>query len=123
MMRHFFGGRLTERVLFSGERFAPEQALALGLVDEVEPDKLIDRALAQARLLAGKPAGGYRRLKRYSRQALAARMHALDDAHLDELVDQWFSEETQRLVTAAVQRMSKPAAAPAAEESSSAASA
>ena len=115
MMRLFFGGRLTERVLFTGERFAPEQALALGLVDEVvEPDKLIDRALGQARLLAGKPAGGYRRLKRYSRQALAARMHALDDAHLDELVDQWFSEETQRLVTAAVQRMAKPATAPAA---------
>jgi len=115
MMRHFFGGRLSERVLFSGERLAPEQALALGLVDEiVEPDRLIERALAQARLLASKPAGGYRRLKRYSRQALAARMHALDDAHLDELVDQWFSEETQRLVTAAVQRMSKLATAPAA---------
>ena len=115
MMRHFFGGRLSERVLFCGERFAPEQALALGLVDEVvEPDQLMERALAQARLLASKPAGGYRRLKRYSRQALAARMHALDDAHLDELVDQWFSEETQRLVTAAVQRMGKPATAPAA---------
>ena len=48
------------------------------------------------------------------RQALAARMHALDDAHVDELVDQWFSEETQRLVTAAVQRLSKLATAPAA---------
>ena len=115
MMRHFFGGRLTERVLFSGERFAPEQALALGLVDEVaDPNKLMDRALEQAHLLAGKPAGGYRRLKRYSRTALAARMHTLDDAHLDELVDQWFSEETQRLVTAAVQRMKKAAPAPAA---------
>ena len=115
MMRHFFGGRLSERVLFCGERFAPEQALALGLVDEVvEPEQLMKQALAQARLLASKPAGGYRRLKRYSRQALAARMHALDDAHLDELVDQWFSEETQRLVTAAVQRVGKPATAPAA---------
>lgn len=38
-------------------------------------------------------------------------MHALDDAHLDELVDRWFSKETQRLVEAAVQRMTKPAAA------------
>ena len=112
MMRHVLGGRLTERVLMSGERFSPEQALALGLVDEVvEPERLMDRALEQARALAAKPAGGYRRLKRYARQALAARMHTLDEAHLDELVDQWFSEETQRLVTAAVQRMSKPAVA------------
>jgi enoyl-CoA hydratase/carnithine racemase len=112
MLRHFFDGRVAERVLFSGERFSPESALALGLVDElVEPERLMERTLEWARLLACKPMGGYRRLKRYSRQALAARMHALDDAHLDELVDQWFSEETQRLVGAAVQRMRKPAIA------------
>jgi enoyl-CoA hydratase/carnithine racemase len=114
MLRHFLGGRVAERVLFSRERFTPERAFELGLLDEVvEPDKLMQRACEQARSLASKPAGGYRRLKRYSRQALAARMHALDDAHLDELVDQWFSEETQRLVGAAVQRMKKPAAATA----------
>jgi len=112
MLQHFFGGRVAERVLLSGERFSPEAALALGLVDEVvEPEQLMDRAFEQARLLAGKPSAGYRRLKRYARQGLAARMHALDDAHLDELVDQWFSEETQRLVELAVQRMKKPAAA------------
>ena len=112
MLRHFLGGRVAERVLFSGERFTPENALSLGLVEElVEPAQLMDRALAQARSLAQKPTAGYRRLKRYSREALAARMHALDDAHLDELVEQWFSEETQRLVVAAVQRMQKPAAA------------
>jgi Delta3-Delta2-enoyl-CoA isomerase len=114
MVSHVLGARIAERVLFSGERFSPESALALGLVDDiVEPELLMERALEHARLLANKPAGGYRRLKRYSRQALAARMHALDDAHLDELVDQWFSEETQRLVGAAVQRMRKSAAAPA----------
>jgi Delta3-Delta2-enoyl-CoA isomerase len=112
MLRHFLGGRIAERVLFSGERFTPESALSLGLVEEVvEPTQLMDRACAQARALAQKPAAGYRRLKRYSREALVARMHALDDAHLDELVEQWFSDETQRLVHAAVQRMKKPVAA------------
>ena len=112
MLRHFLGGRIAERVLFSGERFTPANALSLGLVEElVEPTELMDRAFAQARALARKPAAGYERLKRYSREALAARMHALDDAHLDELVEQWFSEETQRLVEVAVQRISKPAAA------------
>lgn len=112
MLRHFLGGRNAERVLFSGERFTPENALFLGLVEElVEPAQVMDRALAQARSLAQKPSADYRRLKRYSREALAARMHALNDAHLDELVDQWFSEDTQRLVEAAVQRMRKPAAA------------
>jgi len=112
MLRHFLGARVAERVLFSGARFSTEEALALGLVDElVEGEKLLDRAIEKARLLAGKPAGGYRRLKRYSRHALAERMEALDAAHLDDLVDQWFSEETQQLVDAAVRRMKKPAAA------------
>jgi enoyl-CoA hydratase/carnithine racemase len=112
MIRHFVGGRVTERMLFSGERFTPERALALGLVEElVEPERLMERALESARLLGGKPADGYRRLKGYSRQALAERMRTLDTANLDGLVGQWFSEETQRLVTAAVERMTKPTAA------------
>jgi 3,2-trans-enoyl-CoA isomerase len=112
MIRHFLGGHVAERVLFSGERFTPERALALGLVDEVvEPERLMDRALEQARLLGGKPAGGYRRLKRHARQALTERMLTLDAAQLDDLVEQWFSEETQHLVGIAVQRMTKPAAA------------
>lgn len=77
----------------------------------VEPDEPMECALAEAGVLAGKPAGGYRRVKRFSRLALAARMHVLDDAHLDELADQRFSEETQRLVTVAVERVKKSAAA------------
>jgi len=114
MLRHFLGGHVAERVLFPGARFSTEAAVALGLVDELaEPEVLMDRAIEKARVLAQKPPGGYRRLKRYAREALATRMQALDDAHLDELVEQWFSEETQRLVNAAVERMNKPAAAPA----------
>lgn len=112
MLRHFLGGRIAERVLFSGERFTPENALLLGLVEEVaDPAQVMERAVAKAEILAQKPAAGYQRLKRYSREALAARMQSLDDAHLDELVEQWFSEETQRLVDVAVERMRKPAAA------------
>ena len=89
-------------MLFNGERFTPERALALGLVDEVvEPGRLMDQALEEARLLGGKPAGGYQRLKQYARQALAERIRTLDAAHLDDLIEQWFSEEIQRLVTAA----------------------
>ena len=111
MMRHFIGGRLTERMLFTGERFTPAKALALGLVEEVvEPEGLMERALEHARLLGNKPVGGYRRLKGYARQALAERMRTLDAANLDGLVEQWFSEETQRAVKAAVEGMTKPAA-------------
>ena len=112
MIAHVLGGRDTERILFRGERYAPDEARALGLVDEVvEPNVLIERAMHHARLLAHKPAQGYRRLKRYARAATAERMRALDAAHLDDLVEQWFAPETQALVGPAVRRMTKPAAA------------
>lgn len=111
MLSHVLGGRTAERVLLEGARYTPEQARDLGLVDEVvERERLMDRAIEQARLLGGKPPGGYRRLKRYARQAVAERMAALDAGHLDELVDQWFAPETQRLVVAAVERMTRPRA-------------
>jgi len=109
LMRHVVGGHVTERVLSTGRRFTPEEALTLGLIDEVvAPERLMDRAIEQARLFASKPVGGYRRLKRHARQALIERMRTLDEANLDDLVEQWFSAETQRLVAAAVERMKAP---------------
>jgi hypothetical protein len=42
-------------------------------------------------------------------------MEELDGTHLDDLVEQWFSEETQRLAARAVERMTKSPAARAAE--------
>jgi len=108
MLGHVLGGRRAERILFEGERLSPQQARDLGVIDEiVEPGVLMDRAIERARLLGRKPAAGYRRLKRYSRQAVADRMAALDAAQLDDLVEQWFASETQALVTAAVQRLRK----------------
>ena len=106
MLEHVLGGRLAERVLFRGERYTAEQALALGLVDElVERDRLMDRALEHARLLGSKPGAGYRRLKHYARHAVVERMAALDAGQLDDLVDRWFAEDTQKLVRTAVERM------------------
>ena len=110
MIEYVLGARLAERVLFRGERHTPEQALALGLIDQiVERDQLMERAMEHARLLADKPAMAYQRLKHYARDEVAARMASLDAAHLDELVEQWFAEETQERVRAAVDRMTRKA--------------
>ena len=112
MLAHVLGGRGAERVLFRGERYSPEVAREVGLVDEVvEKSALMYRAMEHARQLGQKPAAGYRRLKRYSRQAIVDRMQLLDAAHFDDLVEQWFAPETQELVGAAVRRMAKPAPA------------
>jgi Delta3-Delta2-enoyl-CoA isomerase len=112
MLGHVLGARTAELVLFEGEKFLPEAARSLGLVDEVvERGVLLDRAMERARLAARKPAAGYRRLKRYSRQAVAGRMATLDAEYLDDLVEQWFAPETQALITVAVQRLTRAKAA------------
>ena len=108
MMNHVLGGRISERVLYAGENFLPDQALELGLVDElVERDGLMQRALDRARLLGSKPAGAYETLKRYSRQAVVERMRQLDATSVDDILTSWFTPDTQRLLQAAVERLAK----------------
>lgn len=108
MINHVLGGHIAELILSGGERYTPEKALELNLVDEVvDKEVLIERAIERAQLLGSKPPNGYQRLKRYLRQSVVEKMKSLDAAHLDDLVDQWFNEETQKHVIEAVQRISK----------------
>ncbi len=60
MITHVLGGRIANHVLFTGERYTPEKALELNLVDEVvDKEILIDRAIEHAQLLGSKPSKGY----------------------------------------------------------------
>jgi enoyl-CoA hydratase/carnithine racemase len=85
------------------------EALDLGLIDEISDlGALMDRAIDLARLLGSKPPVGYQRLKRYLRQGVAERMRSLDEDHFEELVEQWFAEDNQERLEAAVERLTKP---------------
>lgn len=109
MFKYLFGGRITERMFLEGSVYSPEEALRIGLVDEVvEPGELLDRAITVASRLGSKPRAGYHRLKRYLRGATAERMRELDEAHFDELLEQWFEEETQARLQAQVDRLKSP---------------
>ncbi len=109
MLNHVFGGHVAERILLGGELYTSLEALDLGLVDEVvEPSVLMERAINKARLLGSKPPAGYQRLKRYLRRGVAERMRSLDESHFDELVEQWFAEDTQERLVAAVEQLTKP---------------
>ncbi|MFQ5897880.1 MAG: enoyl-CoA hydratase/isomerase family protein [Candidatus Methylomirabilia bacterium] len=114
MLGHVLGRRTAERVLYAGESYLPEQALELGLVDEVaEGEMMMARALECARSLGDKPPMAYRTVKGYSRQAVVEQMRAVDSAHLDDLVALWFAEQTQQRLAAAVERIVKKAGATA----------
>jgi enoyl-CoA hydratase len=88
--------RAVRDLVLSGRLVDPEEALRLGLVDELaEPGDVLDRALAVARERAALPAGAYGRIKRQLRGAFldwAERVVAEED---EPLLDAgWTSGET-----------------------------
>lgn len=112
MLNYLFDGRTAGTILLGGRLFTPDEALRMGLVDELAtPEDLLQRAVEKAQELGSKPSQGYRRLKRYLRQRVAEQMQSLDEQHYDDLVDQWFSAETQEHLHAAVERMTQGAKA------------
>ena len=109
MFNFVLGGHLAGNVFFGGETYSPRKACEMGLIDEVvEAESLMDRATEKARLFGGKPATAYRRLKRHLRGPVAERMKSMDESHMDDMVDQWFEEETQILLKAALKNLTKP---------------
>lgn len=85
MLEYVLGGRIAERVIYSSKRFSPEEALKLGMVDElVKHQCLEERAMEKAKSLAGKPLLAFRKNKEYLRQSTSECMEAEKLSHLEE---------------------------------------
>jgi enoyl-CoA hydratase len=89
----------ARELVLAGKNHGPERALALGIVDELQPAAaVLDRSEAKARELAMAPAEGYARIKRQLRgRALAEMAEAI--AAGDPLRDNWLFAETQAAAT------------------------
>jgi enoyl-CoA hydratase len=76
LVLHAVGPRVAHRLMFGADTLDPEQALSLGLVDElVEPDGLVARAVAVAtRLSSAIPADTFTATKRQLRREAVERM-------------------------------------------------
>ncbi len=105
-----FRGRLSpralERVILEGTLHSPEEAAAVGLVDEVVPgEELISRAMARARDLASVPKSAFAESKRLLRGDAARRAEEgrREDARV--WIDVWFSSDAQRQVGEVVAKL------------------
>jgi len=97
MLRFAVGNRNAEEVLYTGAMYFPEEALRLGLVDEVCPgEELLGKAMAAARDLGGKSQPAFQSIKRLMRDPVAERMRFRESASIEEFVDIWYSEATWR---------------------------
>jgi len=97
MLRFAVGNRAAEEVLCSGAMYLPEEALRLGLVDEVCPEEeLPGKSRAVARELGGKSQPALRSIKGLLRGPVAEEMRCRESASIKEFADIWYSEATWR---------------------------
>ena len=84
-----------QTIVYRAGTHEPEAALALGLLDEVvEPDALLDRALARAEHLASVPADTFAITKREIRRPAMVRVRSLAQTAAREVQAQWLEPRT-----------------------------
>jgi enoyl-CoA hydratase/carnithine racemase len=99
MLRFAVGSRNAEEVLYTGAMYHPEEALRLGLVDDIySGEDLLEKSRAAARELGGKSQPAFQNMKRLLRGPVAEEMRRRESASIGEFVDIWYSEVTWRNV-------------------------
>lgn len=107
-MRRLVGARQAERLCAGGLMVPAAEALRVGLVDEVIPqEKVVERAVEWCRSLLALPPKAMASTRRLARADLAALFEEGNEAELDGVLDEWFSEETQRVMREVAERLTK----------------
>ena len=107
VFRRLVGPRQAERLAVSGQLISGTEAHRIGMVDElVPPDRLVERAVEWCNGLLALPPLAMAATRREARADLVA---FFDDTEteLAGLVDMWFSGETQGVLHALVERLTK----------------
>ena len=91
---NFFSANAT-KVLYSGAMYSAEEAMSLGLVQEVlTEDNLMVQARRIASDLASKHSPAFASIKSLLRKPVADYMMQRERASIREFVDIWYSEPT-----------------------------
>lgn len=108
LMRRVVGAHRAERLMVAGAMIDSEQALAIGLVDELTD---IEHVSTRARHFLGElaplPRDAMLHTRRIARADLHAALDGFRDEELDGFVDRWFSRETQNALQALVAKLKK----------------
>ena len=99
MLRFCAGDRNAELVLSSGEMYSDQQALKLGLVDQVvEADSLTAQAISAAKEYASKPPTAFAEIKRLLRQEIADRAAVQEPEVIERFMDIWYTPAAQGIL-------------------------
>lgn len=98
----------AERHLVAGQMIPVEEAIGIGLVDELAPaDQAVDQALAWCRYHLALPADAMKATRQLCRADIAAWFDDPTALDLDAFVEGWFAESTQATLNDLVARLKK----------------
>jgi enoyl-CoA hydratase/carnithine racemase len=108
VLRRLVGSRHADQLISSGLLLSPDDALAVGLVDRIVPEKeVVPAAVAWAQSVASLPPQAVAATRKFARQDLVDLLQGLGPADYETMVAAWFSDETQRTMRALVERLRK----------------
>ncbi len=100
------GNRLAQQYAVAGQLIPVDQALAVGLVDELcEMDELTERAVAWCQSIIALPSVAMMQTRKLCKAPLVDALDSAADA--DVVTDYWFSEETQAAMRALIEALKK----------------
>ncbi len=105
-MRRVVGSRQAERLCVEGSLISAAEAHRIGLVDELAaPERVVDRAVEWCRSILALPARAMAVTRGLARADLAALFAAETEAEVHGVLDDWFSDETQRTLKELMERL------------------
>lgn len=107
-LAHVVGTRHAHRLAMGGLLMAADEALRVGLVDELVPvEQVIPSAVAWAQEMLRRPRHAMLQTRQLARRALQAAFATVNDDLIDGVVETWFSDETQATLKQLVSRLGK----------------
>ncbi len=98
--RLLLGQREAERLAVIGALILPDEALSVGLVDEIcELDQVVEKAIEMLRHMLSLPRQAMLNTRKMARQPLMSMFDHFSDVVVENITDGWFSEETQTTLT------------------------
>ena len=105
-LRRLVGTYRAERLMVAGQMIDAEQAHAIGMVDElVDVDHVTTRALGWLGEILALPPQSMANTRAIARGDLTALFADKDKLGVDEFVDGWFGDESQRVLQALVAKL------------------
>jgi enoyl-CoA hydratase/carnithine racemase len=103
------GPHVAERILVAGEMMTSEDALQIGLIDELadDPVAVVVRAIAWCEFHLALPRLALSTTRNMARADLHGFFENNSDLGVDEFVDLWFSESTRSALKALMDRLAK----------------